>query len=439
MLKRQHSLVAGALLAVGVLMAPAPSRAAGLTQTTAERLREKQAEERERQREAEAEARERAREARADAREREQEQQEAARERQRAQQERQREQEEAARERQQAQQERQREQEQAARERQRDAQERAREREREARERSHERKGRDGKWVVVDGERTVQTFRVGDAGSLHVNNLAGDIRVNGSAGSEIQVETIKHARGSNESEARQQLAYVDSSYQKVGNRVEIETTHRRNSRAWVDYTINVPTGTSVELRTVSGDIRVSNVKGEVRAETVSGDLAATALARAVSLKSVSGDVEATSLTADGELTLSSVSGDVVAKGVKGRSAAVGTVSGDVALASCTFGHASVESVSGSIAYGGRLERSGRYELKTHSGAITLASSEGFELDASTFSGSLRSDVPLVTRGGDANFERDRGPGRWVKAVASGGGAFVEIKTFSGDIVLTKAQ
>ena len=401
MLKRPSFLVVGMLAGLVALTGPGVVAAApAVTQTT-------DAERAARQRELEAERRERDRV-------RAEQQRERDRERAEAQRERDREQAEAQREREAEQRERQHEQ----------AQNRGR---------------REGRGVVVDGEKVVQNFRVGDAGSLRVNNLAGDIIVSGGSGGEILVETIKHARGATESEARQQLGNVDSSYQKVGNRVEIETNHVRNSRAWVDYTISVPAGTAVELRSVSGDIRISNVKGEVRAESVSGDIGATTLARAVSLKSVSGDVEVTSISADGELTLSSVSGDVVAKTLKGRSAAIGTVSGDVALKECVFSQASVQSVSGSIGYVGRLEKSGRYEFKTHSGDVSLASNEGFDLDASTFSGSLRSDVPLVTRGGDVNFERGRGPGRWVKAVAGSGGAFVEIKTFSGDIVLTKGQ
>jgi DUF4097 and DUF4098 domain-containing protein YvlB len=401
---RSHLLVVGTLVVSGAVALPAHA-AASLAEPAIQSSSEAARERAERQRE----------------REREQAEQQRERDRERAEQQRERDRERAEQQR----------------EREQDQRERQEERERERRE--AQARGRHGKWVVVDGERTVQTFRVGNTGSLHVNNLAGDIRVTGGSGGEIHVETVKHARGANEHDARQQLANVESSYQKVGNRLEIETSHMRSGRAWVDYTISVPAGTTVELRSVSGDIRVNNVKGEVRAETVSGDLAAAGLARAVALKSVSGDVEATTISSDAELTLSSVSGDVVARDVKGRSAAVGTVSGDVALAACSFSQAKVESVNGSIVYSGRLERSGRYEIKTHSGDITLGSNEGFELDASTFSGSLRSDVPLVTRGGDANFDRGRGPGRWVKAVASGGGALVEIKTFSGDIVLTKAQ
>ena len=86
--------------------------------------------------------------------------------------------------------------------------------------------GRDGKWVVVDGERTVADLHASATPAACTSTTSpATFAVNGSTGGEIQVETIKHARGSNESEARQQLADVDSSYQKVGNRVEIETTH----------------------------------------------------------------------------------------------------------------------------------------------------------------------------------------------------------------------
>ena len=41
----------------------------------------------------------------------------------------------------------------------------------------------------------------------------------------------------------------------------------------------VPAGASVDVRTVSGDVRVTNVNGTVIAETVSGDVQASSLAQ----------------------------------------------------------------------------------------------------------------------------------------------------------------
>ena len=41
----------------------------------------------------------------------------------------------------------------------------------------------------------------------------------------------------------------------------------------VEFNVKVPADATVDLRTVSGDIRVTNIKGEVRVQGVSGNLA----------------------------------------------------------------------------------------------------------------------------------------------------------------------
>lgn len=290
---------------------------------------------------------------------------------------------------------------------------------------------------TADGERLVQTHNVGEQGSLRVSNIAGDVIVSGGGGGEIRIEAVKRGRGRNDAEARSQLANVNVDITKVGSRVEVETTHRRNSRAWVDYTITVPTGTTVDLRSVSGSIKVTTVKGEVRAESVSGDVTGASLPRATSLKSVSGDVEATAIGSDAEFAAASVSGNVVASGVKARTARIETVSGDITLKSCTCGQANLQSVSGDLDFAGSLERSGRYAFTTHSGDVHLGTGgAGFELDASTFSGTIRSESPMTTRSGDSS-DRRGGHGRTIKATIGGGGAYVEVNTFSGDIVVSK--
>ena len=59
------------------------------------------------------------------------------------------------------------------------------------------------------------------------------------------------------------------------------------------------------------------------------------------------------------------------------------------------------SVSGNIEFDAPLSKGGRYEFTSHSGDIRLAvlGSTGFELDANTFSGSVRSDLPVTLRSG----------------------------------------
>ena len=100
----------------------------------------------------------------------------------------------------------------------------------------------------------------------------------------------------------------------------------------------------------------------------------------------------------------------------------------------------MKSVSGNVEFAGSLGKGGRYDINSHSGNIrlALAGNTGFELNANSFSGSIRSDFP-VTLGGtsDRNDRRRAGPGRATHAVYGDGSATLNIRTFSGDIVIAK--
>ena len=75
------------------------------------------------------------------------------------------------------------------------------------------------------------------------------------------------------------------------------------------------------------------------------------------------------------------------------------MSGDIQLSGVQVERLLAKSVSGAIEFGAALERGGRYDFGSHSGdiRIVLSSQTGFELDASTFSGSVRSDFPVTLR------------------------------------------
>src|SRR4051812_29863669 len=183
----------------------------------------------------------------------------------------------------------------------------------------HGYQGKDDK-QVVEAPSQVKTFNVGTNGSLKLSNVSGDVRVTGGSGTEIRVEAKIHGKGSTEAEARAQFDSVKVDMRQNGNRVDVETTHERHSRAWVDYTVVVPAGTSIDVHSVSGDVFVSAIGGSVRAETVSGDVTASGLAQVTALSSVSGDVRGTGLSSDGAVTFKSVSGDVTVKTLRAKSA-----------------------------------------------------------------------------------------------------------------------
>jgi len=295
----------------------------------------------------------------------------------------------------------------------------------------HDHQSKDGQ-QVVEAPAQVKTFNVGANGSLKLANVSGDVRVTGGAGTEIKVEARIHGKGKTEAEARAQFDSVKVDMRQNGSRVDVETTHERHSRAWVDYTVVVPSGTSIDVRSVSGDVSVGEIGGSARAETVSGDVTATGLAQVAALRSVSGDVHATGLSSDGAVSFNSVSGDVTVKTLKAKSATFETVSGDARVDGCDCGGAQSSSVSGDVGYIGTLTKGGRYVFNSHSGDIVLVTPSGFELDAATFSGDIR--VEGLTGQG----ETDR-PGRTRRGTVGGGGAVVEAKTFSGDLRINRPR
>ncbi len=126
------------------------------------------------------------------------------------------------------------------------------------------------------------------------------------------------------------------------NRVEVRTIYPRRTStrgnsisANVDYVIEVPSGIAVALKSVSGNLTVSNVRGEVRLEAISGDVSITNTPNVAMAKTVSGNVTARDIGSQTALVLSTVSGTVIGTGLKVRSLDAGSVSGDVRLSGLT--------------------------------------------------------------------------------------------------------
>jgi DUF4097 and DUF4098 domain-containing protein YvlB len=290
-------------------------------------------------------------------------------------------------------------------------------------------------------DRVSRRIKMGRDGRVSVQNIAGSITVTGGSGDEVSIEAMKRTRGDSS-----QLASVHVDVDERSGRVDVRTTHTaRNDRVSVDYTITVPSSAGVELRSISGTIKVANVQGAVRADTVSGNITMSGTPRLESAKSVSGDVSLTGVASDGDLSAASVSGTVTAKDVKARGLDVGSVSGDVMVTDVACDRVGIKSVSGNVEYSGAIAKGGRYDINSHSGNVrlTLANPSGFELNATSFSGSIRSDLPL-TIGGDAD-SRNRGTGRrydglnrhTIHAVYGDGSATLTLRTFSGSIVIAK--
>lgn len=288
-------------------------------------------------------------------------------------------------------------------------------------------------------DRTTRSFKVTGPTTLALANVSGRIAVSAAPGSEIRLEVVKRAHAATEADAKPRLDATRVEIEERSGRIDVRTDFTRGQRgASVDYTVVAPPDTALEIRSVSGDVSVEGIKGEVRAETVSGDVKATGLAREASLKSVSGDISVASSTVDGDLGANSVSGDVVIQGFKARRLDAATVSGNVRISSGACDQAQVHSVSGNVGLSGALAKGGRYELRSHSGDIgfTVDGKTGFEVEASSFSGNIKTELPLDVRSKKEN-EGYGPPSRSLRAIYLDGSAQVQVSTFSGTIVIAK--
>lgn len=280
-----------------------------------------------------------------------------------------------------------------------------------------------------------RTFKTGPQGALELWNLAGDVTIVGGSGDAIQVEAVKRLhRGSD----RAYLDRLEIRATESPGRVRIRTVfpEAKNVAAEVEFHVTVPAGTTVTVQTISGDIQVDKVTGDAEAESVSGDVTITGARRLVRVKSVSGDVTVTDAAGE-TLEANSVSGDVQLRGLKAKACSLQTVSGSVNAQGAACERAEMRSVSGDVDYAGSLSPGGRYEFKSHSGDVRLSvgSGTGFSVTASTFSGSVSSQLQLtnVTR----NEQSRHGPrNERLQGTFGDGSAQVMVTTFSGSVVLT---
>ena len=293
-------------------------------------------------------------------------------------------------------------------------------------------------------ERTTKTFKLGSDGSLELGNISGDITVKRGGGSDATVEIVKIAHGRDSSDSKAQLGLVTVDVTEGTGRAEVKARYpsgnqHRNVNVSVDFNVTAPAGTRVTASSISGSIRITEIKGDLSANTISGDVKISGASRINAAHSISGSIEISDVKTDGTIEAQTVSGDVRLRRIAAHRAGGGSVSGEITFEDLDCETASAKSTSGSIMMSGTLARHGHYELKSFSGDVrlTLAGNTGFEIEANSFSGDVRSDFPITTHGTvDASGRRGKHQ-TILQGVYGDGSAVLHITTFSGSIVIGK--
>jgi len=289
-------------------------------------------------------------------------------------------------------------------------------------------------------DRETRTFAIGPSGEFTLDNISGDLRITAAPGRDLTIEIIRHARGRTETDARAGLARVRAETTHRGDRVTARTVYpnerQSNYSVSVEYVVTAPAGTRITAKTVSGDISVTRIAGELTVSTTSGDITVTNAERLLSAKAISGDVELRDVKAEGLLEASTVSGDVTVTNVAARRLDLHSMSGTTTVRNAQTSTATVKSLAGDVVFDGSLVREGRYEFQSQSGSVRLSldGRTGFTLEARTFSGSVRSDLPLQMSG---VVESGRRANRTLSGTFGDGSATVSANSFSGSVVITK--
>lgn len=287
-------------------------------------------------------------------------------------------------------------------------------------------------------EKFERTEKLARDGTVIISNVSGDIKFLVWKEEKVKIEAVKFATGATEAKAKENADEVTIEVKAELGLVRIETRYPE-SRKWfghdsnvrVDYTIWIPDLASIDSKSVSGDVQVEKSGGPVRVSTVSGNVTVVGGKKTITAKAVSGDIRVTGAEADCELN--SVSGDIQASQVRG-SVEAEVVSGSIRLHDITLARkVSAKSISGTVEYRGQIGPDGSYRFSSHSGEVKLILPEeaSFDLEASSFSGTVTTDFPVMVMG--------KLGGKTIQGRVGKGGAEVSAKAFSGKVEIRKGR
>jgi DUF4097 and DUF4098 domain-containing protein YvlB len=217
--------------------------------------------------------------------------------------------------------------------------------------------------------------------------------------------------------------------------IKVKAKHGRSGhKGFVTHlVIRAPEDSSLEIATISADIDVKNVFGEMEAHAISGDVELETYAAEVEVESVSGDIDVQGDGKDTVTELMSVSGDVTAEKLAGE-ATLESVSGDVVLASGSFNDVAIETVNGDIVFQASLQKGGEVNIETVNGTVDadFVGDVSAEFEVETFNGRIRNCF-----GPKPERVSKYTPGYELSFTEGGGDGNVSIATLNGNLNLCK--
>jgi hypothetical protein len=118
-----------------------------------------------------------------------------------------------------------------------------------------------------------RTYTVQSGGRFELLNVNGRITAEATDGKDVVVEGRRTAKGRSDEVAKENLAKLEIREEVGDSRVRVESRPPRFSGFGgheIEWTVKIPKGLIVDLRTVNGGVRMNGLSGEIYAKTTNG-------------------------------------------------------------------------------------------------------------------------------------------------------------------------
>lgn len=161
-----------------------------------------------------------------------------------------------------------------------------------------------------------RTYPVAAAGRLEIINVNGRITAEATDGPAVEVRAERSAKAATDEGARDLLRRIEMREELGEGRIRVEVRPPRTSGPSgheIKWTIKVPHGVAVDLRTINGGVNMNGLQGDIRARSTNGGITGTAIAAtAVDAAVTNGgvEIELAKAVTSGTFELEAVNGGV---------------------------------------------------------------------------------------------------------------------------------
>jgi hypothetical protein len=234
-----------------------------------------------------------------------------------------------------------------------------------------------------------RSYKVEKGGRLELINVNGRISAEAASGDSVELSGERIVKASSDERAKELLDQLEMKEDVDGSKVRVEVRTavyghrpfggiRGFQNVEVRWTVKVPQGVQVDLKTTNGGVQLNGLQGDVHAQTTNGGVTGKHLASTtVEASAVNGGIEielARPLPADGRIELETVNGGVTLELPESSHATINAraVNGGVRVTDLdvtTQGEPSKRRLDGTLNGGGA-----KVSLETTNGGVRLARS-----------------------------------------------------------------